>query len=306
MVDTRNADLAFRATDFLAFVAPLGTAKPTDMTPVTTPWVCLGWLAKSGGQFESAEERVELEAAGAVMPIASAITKSTRTVKFTADESASPLIRALLDNVALSAVAPGVGGIAAYDAEDQPERRLYCWLFMAIEAGGKAIWRYFVSGEVTGRTGDNNGTDAYTTPEITVTGYPGANNEPSMSYLIDYGGADLSPFFSNETQQIAITGTPTGGNFTLTFDSQTTANIVYNATAANVKTALEALSNIETGDITATGGPLPGTPVVCSFGGSLAGTNVTAMTGNAAGLTGGTTPAVVVTTTAEGAASLLD
>jgi hypothetical protein len=306
MTDTRNADLAFRATDFLAFVAPLGTAKPTDMTPVTAPWVCLGWLAKTGGQFESAEERVELEAAGATMPIASAITKSTRTVKFTADEAASPLIRALLDNVALSETAPGVGGIATYDAEDQPQRRLYCWLFMAIEAGGKAIWRYFVSGEVTGRAGDNNGTDAYTTPEITVTGYPGANNAPSMSYLIDYGGADLSPFFSNETQSVTITGTPTGGTFTLTYDSQTTGGIAYNAAASAVKTALEALSNVEAGDITATGGPLPGTPVVVTFGGSLAGTNVTQMTGSAASLTGGTTPAVVVATTAEGAVSMLD
>jgi hypothetical protein len=306
MIETRNADLSFRATDFYAFVAPLGTPKPTDMSPITAPWVNLGWLAKTGGQFETAEERVELEAAGAVMPIASAITKATRTVKFSADEAASPLIRALLDNVALSAVAPGVGGIASYDAEDQPQRRLYAWLFCALEAGGKSVWRYFPSGEVTGRAGDNNGTDAYTVPEITVTGYPGANGEKSMSYLIDYGGADLSPFFSNEIQQVAITGTPTGGNFTLTYAAQTTGNIAYNAAASAVKTALEALSNIETGDITATGGPLPGTPVVVTFGGSLAGTYVTAMTGSAAGLTGGTTPAVVVTTTEEGAVSLLD
>ncbi|MEU8136579.1 hypothetical protein [Streptodolium elevatio] len=306
MTDTRNVDFAFRATDFLGFVAPMETAKPTDMTPLTAPWVCLGWLAKTGGQFESTEERVELEAAGEVDPIASSIIKVTRPVKFSADEAMSPLIRALLDNVALSDVAPGVDGIAAYDLPSQPRRRRYAWIFAAIEAGGKAMWRYMPAGEVTGRAGDNNGTDAYTVPEFTVTGFKSPTGMSALSHLLDYGTADLGAFFSSEQQQVAITGTPTGGTFTLTFDGETTSGIAYNATAANVKTALEALPNVEAGDITATGGALPGTPVVVTFGGSLSGTNVAQMTGSAASLTGGTTPAVVVTTTAGGAVSMLD
>lgn len=305
MTDTRNVDFAFRATDFLAFVAPMDTTKPTDMTPVTSPWLCLGWLAKAGGQFESTEERIDLEAAGSVDPIASSIIKVTRPAKFSADEAMSPLIRALLDNVALSSTAPGAGGIAAYDAPDQPVRRRYAWLFCASEAGGKAMWRYLPAGEVTGRAGDNNGTDAYTIPEITVTGYRSPTGAAALSYLLDYGTADLSTFFSSEQQTVTITGTPTGGTFTLTYDSQTTAAIAYNATAAAVKSALEALSNIGTGDITATGGALPGTAVVVTFGGSLSGTNVTQMTATGS-LTGGTTPAVAVTTTSAGGTSALD
>jgi hypothetical protein len=45
----------------------------------------------------------------------------------------------------------------------------------------------------------------------------------------------------NEVQRITITGTPTGGTFTLTFQGNTTAPIAYNASAATVVAALEAL-----------------------------------------------------------------
>ena len=55
---------------------------------------------------------------------------------------------------------------------------------------------------------------------------------------------------TNETQTVRVTNA-TGGTFTLTFDGQTTAPIAFNATAAAVQAALEALSNIEPGDVVA-------------------------------------------------------
>ncbi|MFB7428788.1 hypothetical protein ACFC0K_36510 [Streptomyces hydrogenans] len=50
-----------------------------------------------------------------------------------------------------------------------------------------------------------------------------------------------------------MTGAPTDGNFTITHSGQTTAAIAYNATAAAVQAALEALSNVNSGDIVVTG-----------------------------------------------------
>lgn len=108
------------------------------------------------------------------------------------------------------------------------------------------------------------------------------------------------PTGENEVQQVAITGSPTGGSFTLTFDGQTTAGIVYNAAAAAVQSALAALSNIGSGNVSCSGGALPGTPVAVTFIGSLAGIDVPQMTASAASLTGGTSPAVNVTTTTPG------
>ncbi|MFD7922536.1 hypothetical protein ACFV3R_25330 [Streptomyces sp. NPDC059740] len=109
---------------------------------------------------------------------------------------------------------------------------------------------------------------------------------------------------TSEVQTVTVTGTPTGGTYTLTFSGQTTAGIAYNATAAQVKTALEALSNINPGDVVVSGGPHPGTPVVIAFAGQYLGEDVGQMTASATNLTGGTTPAVTVaTTTAGGGAS---
>jgi hypothetical protein len=99
----------------------------------------------------------------------------------------------------------------------------------------------------------------------------------------------------NETQQIAITGTPTGGTFALTFRGQT-VNVAFDATAAQVVAALETLSTVNTGDVAATGGALPGTPVVVEFRGQYQDQDVPAMTVNSAGLTGGTTPTAAITT----------
>jgi hypothetical protein len=105
---------------------------------------------------------------------------------------------------------------------------------------------------------------------------------------------------TNEVQTISLPTAPTGGDFTLTYDGQTTAAIAWDAIAATVQTRLEALSNIAPGDVVVTGGPFPGTPVVVEFDGTLAGQNVELITGNGAGLTGTTGNITGVATTRGG------
>lgn len=108
----------------------------------------------------------------------------------------------------------------------------------------------------------------------------------------------------DEVQTVTVTGTPTGGTFTLTFDGQTTAPIAYNATAASVRSALAALTNLEAGDIAVAGGPGPGTPYTVTFsGGAVDGRNVPQMSA-AGSFTGGTSPAVAVTTTTGGGGAI--
>jgi hypothetical protein len=104
----------------------------------------------------------------------------------------------------------------------------------------------------------------------------------------------------NEIQTVTITGTPTGGTFTLTFSGQTTAAIAYNATAATVSAALAALSNIGSNNVGVTGATAG--PYTVMFQGALATTDVAQMTATPS-LTGGTSPTVTVTTTVAGIAS---
>lgn len=105
----------------------------------------------------------------------------------------------------------------------------------------------------------------------------------------------------NEIQTVTITGTPTGGTFTLSYNGQTTAAIAYNAAATAVRDALRALSNVNDADLTSGGGALPGTPVTITFTGTVAEQDVNAMTATGS-LTGGTAPAVAVTTGTPGKA----
>lgn len=102
-----------------------------------------------------------------------------------------------------------------------------------------------------------------------------------------------------EAQRVTITGTPTGGSFTLSFRGETTAAIPYNATAAQVSTALEALPSIGANGVAVLNGPLPGTAVNITFIGPNVAGNIDQMTATGS-FTGGTTPAVAVTTVTPG------
>lgn len=95
------------------------------------------------------------------------------------------------------------------------------------------------------------------------------------------------------TESVSLAQTATGGTFTLTFGGETTAALAFNATAATVQTALEALANIDDGDITVTGGPLGTAPVVVTFGGQYMAEDVPNLTVNGGSLTGGSLTATV-------------
>lgn len=92
---------------------------------------------------------------------------------------------------------------------------------------------------------------------------------------------------ANEVQSLTAQGTVSGGTFTLTYDGQTTTAIAWNASAATIKAALDALSNLAPADTSLTGGALPGTPVVVTFQGALAGANVSQLAVDNALITGG-------------------
>jgi hypothetical protein len=120
--------------------------------------------------------------------------------------------------------------------------------------------------------------------------------------LVDtYIGTSIVADGANEVQTVTVTGSPTGGTFTLTYDSATTSTIAYNASAATVQAALIALSTIEAGNVSVSGSN--GGPYTVTFQG---GQNVSQLTASGAGLTGGSSPSVsVATATGGGSASFL-
>ena len=111
---------------------------------------------------------------------------------------------------------------------------------------------------------------------------------------------------TNEVQRITITGTPTGGTFRLGFKGESTQDIAYNASAANVVTALTALNSIGSGGVTATGGALPGATVDVTFTAALGYWNQPQMTIINKAFTGGSSPNVAVTTVTAGSPGTFD
>lgn len=95
---------------------------------------------------------------------------------------------------------------------------------------------------------------------------------------------------NNTVQTVTLTGA-TGGTFTLTYSSETTSGIAYNASATDVQNALLGLTTLNTGDVTVTGtGPY--TATFNADGAAL-------MSASATGLTG-TTPTATVTSAGTG------
>lgn len=109
----------------------------------------------------------------------------------------------------------------------------------------------------------------------------------------------------NEVQTLAVTGSPTGGTFTISFTNpytgavETTAPLAHNASAAAVQAALVALEAFEPGDVTVAGGPLPGSAVTLTFGGRYASRPVSAVS-TTNSFTGGSSPNTTVTETTAG------
>ncbi|TVS15865.1 MAG: hypothetical protein EA424_15210 [Planctomycetaceae bacterium] len=103
---------------------------------------------------------------------------------------------------------------------------------------------------------------------------------------------------SNNESQIVDLGSPTGGTFTLTFEDQTTADIAFDATAGDIRAALESLPNIDQVAVFADPDGDPATADFrVEFRGNLALTDVDQMTGDGSNLVGGS---LTITTDRDG------
>lgn len=96
----------------------------------------------------------------------------------------------------------------------------------------------------------------------------------------------------SDIQTVTISGSPTGGTFTLTFGAQTTSTIAYNAAASAVQSAFQALSTVGSGNATVTGSN--GGPWTITFAGTMANTAQPGITASGTSLTGGTSPSIAI------------
>jgi len=121
---------------------------------------------------------------------------------------------------------------------------------------------------------------------------------PSVTIVATTPGVDGT---TSAVQTLTLTGVPTGGSVTFGFktNSTTTPAIAYNAAASAVQTALLAMPLFASGDVVASGGPLPAV-VPLAFAGAYATAELPVLTISNA-LTGGTAPTATLDRLAPGA-----
>lgn len=125
-----------------------------------------------------------------------------------------------------------------------------------------------------------------------VTGVP-----PQNPVLFDVTPAAVAG--TDAIQTITLVDSPTGGTFSLTYDTQTTADLDYNASFTDIQTALEALSSVGDNNVLVSGDA--GGPWTVTFIGDLGAQPITALVATNS-LTGamGTSPDVRIATTQPG------
>ena len=78
--------------------------------------------------------------------------------------------------------------------------------------------------------------------------------QAAQNSLIKVDGYPTDSMATSELQTMSRVSSPTGGTYTLTYEGQTTSAIAHDANTDTIKAALEALSTVNTGDITVGGG----------------------------------------------------
>lgn len=189
----------------------------------------------------------------------------------------------------------GFGGVIAVgETEDGRTSRWTCEKVVGSWNANQGLRVLDLIGSINGKARQfnmNGGAQLSLTTNLVVPG--------SMMRLAPLAGITMDAGFYNDlTMQATNSNTKNiralavraaGGTYTLTFDGQTTAPIPWNAVAADVQSALEALSSIDPGDIAVSGGPGGAEMILIIFADGSA----PILTTNSASLTGGRATATV-------------
>lgn len=253
------------------YLAPVGTSLPSTIDgALDGAFEAVGWLHSDGITEALTGSKSVIRGYQGSGVVRTLMTESGTTIGFHALES-KPQTKALRYQEKSVSVTNGVRKVVrgsgqsvsaraavidVYDADDETVKERHIIERFEIVPDGDRVY---------------SGTD--------IAGFP---------FLGEIIG-DYTTFESASTSaaadkwDVTVTGTPSGGTYTLTVNGFTTAGIAYDATAVNVAAAINALSGVTgVSGVTGTGA------VTLSFPMPVV------LTGDGGGLTGGTSPDVTV------------
>jgi hypothetical protein len=273
----KNDDLLIVPGDLAVLAAPLGVTIPTALTdddgsllPLPAGWLTAGEINQKGGAGLSPDTKTtDLMGYGSMVPRRTIKTAEGLSVDFTADEVRKLNLGLFWGQDLSSVTADSVSGEWQFKKTAQARMQYWSLILLALDENADGdVFSYWIlpktsvtkSGKIPLQM------DANQSYPITLTAYD--HKEFGGYVAIGQGGLggkalNAAQGFAPLVKTATITGTPTGGTFTLTFAGQTTSGIAYNAAAAAVQTALAALSTVGVGNVTVSGSA--GGPYTISF-----------------------------------------
>jgi hypothetical protein len=169
----RSSDLAMVGANGGGWVAPVGTAQPTDATTAPiAPYEPLGAISDSGLVYGFAESNTQFTPWGEASPWRTIVTSSVRTFQIELWETNRAAVRSVMFRVAETDLTPDTTSHIVSFAESgvvAPDPR--SWVFDIYD--GANLERFYVpNGEITDRTDVTYKQDTMAGYQITVTAYP--------------------------------------------------------------------------------------------------------------------------------------
>lgn len=169
---TSNAQLALVGASGVWNVGPLGAPAPTGFTALAPAWKDLGYISQDGMTAAVDEDRQSWTPWGALSPIRTQVTSSTKTYAITAWETNSTVL-SLYHKVPMASLTPDTDGVVSFAENDKPtpDRRAFC--FDVLDGANNQIRIYIPLGEVTERGDVVYKSDDLVGYPLTVSAYPG-------------------------------------------------------------------------------------------------------------------------------------
>lgn len=168
-----NAQLALVGASGVGCTAPLGTPAPVDFTALPPVWKDMGYISQDGMTAAVDENRQSWTPWGALSPIRTQVTSSTKTFAITCWES-NKTVMSLYYKVPEADLTPAVGtGVIAFAEQDRPspDRRAFC--FDVLDGATNLLRIYIPLGEVTEKGDTVYKSDDLVGYPLTISAYPG-------------------------------------------------------------------------------------------------------------------------------------
>ncbi|AOE44364.1 major tail subunit [Gordonia phage Ghobes] len=238
--------------------ASVGVTGALRVAPVGSPYVVgvgkynpevqknLGYVSDDGVEEGRDEDKQEWIPWQENTPIRSDITKSVVTLKFVLWQS-NQLTTGFYYGVKPEDVTENEDGSFQFDEGGKPDLDYY-QVYLDVLDKGRIRRTILANAQVSERGSVVYKTDEMVGYEVTVTAYPGPQGWSVRRIFFGYAGfgEDAAPSPS------VYTVDPTAATFTLSVGGQTTPSLDDEATAAEVQSALTALSTVGAGKATVT------------------------------------------------------